>query len=104
MLPAGTHGVEVVRCVWSPSEPAEAVLLGCRAVLGLESRARAAQRTEEKGCCSHTPGAREGLDPGGKEAKGDKTLASPQPQPYLQLECQVLAPWPVPGCDHGKVE
>ena len=104
MLPAGTHGVGVVRWVWSLSEPAEAALLGCRAVLGLESRARAPERTEEKGYCSHTPGAREGLDPGGKEAKGDKTLASPQPQPCLQLECQVLALWPVPGCDHGKVE
>lgn len=93
-----------MRWAWGPSEPAEATLLGCRAVLGLESRARGPERTEEKGCCGHTPGAREGLDPGGKEAKGGETLISRQPQPCLQPECQVPAPWPVPGCDRGKVE
>lgn len=69
-----------MRWVWGPSEPMEAALLGCRA----ESRARAPERTEEKGCCGHTPGAREGLDPGGKDAKGDETLVSPHPQPCLQ--------------------
>lgn len=70
-----------MRWAWGPSEPTEAVLLGCRA----ESRVRAPERMEEKGCCGHTPRAREGLDPRGKDAKGDETLASPHPQPCLQL-------------------
>lgn len=54
-------------CAWGVgirSEQAEAAgISGYGVVSGPESRARPPERTEEKGCCGHSPGAREGLDP-----------------------------------------